>query len=511
MRLPVRRDDAPAREDGFTLVEMVVSVAVIGVLFLAVSVMLDSGLRALGAAKARARGNDIATAGIEDLQRYGFNSLGLCSPPTGTPPAGLSEWVQLTTCGSANFEEPCNDPVGGVPLAEYTCRRNNIDYTVKRHVAWVDALRTTKRLAVFVEWDDAVGRHQVSQQSSLRAPDQAAITGLAPPRFSSAPTAVPSATPLLLTDARRLATGYSMTLTANTQNLNTSATTMLTSAVPTHQPNQIIDITVANGGSPFPTYNGFPVTIAGESFTVLAGANTNNWRVLASGTSSIPSNTPVTFAGDRVYATVQTIGSNNSPEAHTVFLSSANGTSWARTLDHTSTLQFGAGRQYVSFGILRASDGKTTSAFASTTLRFCPSTDAACTDVTEPSVAETSVPGTVTLGSSGELLSDVVVRARTVNVTNVDTVTVSFLTQAGSLTVVLTQDPAFGPCPGPDTATAGVECRWIGTISMASGYRFSTGSQPFYFGAQQVLDTATPGSIDQGSTGAAVSTDVVFQ
>ena len=50
------------------------------------------------------------------------------------------------------------------------------------------------RLAVVVDWVDSAGRHQVSQQSSLRAPDAAAIVGLTPPGFSSAfpPTANPS-------------------------------------------------------------------------------------------------------------------------------------------------------------------------------------------------------------------------------------------------------------------------------------------------------------------------------
>lgn len=520
MMLQVRRERGDAREGGFTLVEMVVTVTVIAVVFTAAAVMLDSGLRALAAAKARARGNDVATQGIEDLQRFGFNSLGLCGAPSGTAPAGLSDTVVLANCPApptpVPYEEPCNGVVGTVPKAEYTCIRNNVTYTVKRYVAWVDTLRTTKRLAVFVEWDDLVGRHQVSQQSSLRAPDQSAITGLAPPKFSSTqpPTATPLATPpatvppLLLTAGKTLEPGYSIKFDATTENLNAPASTTLNSAIPTHVPNQVIDITVATGAG-FPGYNGFPVTIGTESFTVLSGAGTNSWRVLATGTTNHPAPTPVNFAGDRVYATIQTIGSNNSPQASTVFLDSVDGVNWSATLGSTSTFQFGAGSQYVPFGILRASDGKSTSAFADPALTFCPSSAPDCAGLSLPSVTITQAPTFVDIGASGELVADVVLKVDTTNITNVDTVTVAFLTQAGSVSVVLTQDPGAAACPAPDVAPP-VLCSWIGTISMATGYRFATGTQSFYFGAAQVLDSVNPATVDKGSTGVAVSPLVPF-
>ncbi|MDQ3756456.1 MAG: prepilin-type N-terminal cleavage/methylation domain-containing protein, partial [Actinomycetota bacterium] len=238
MRLPVRREGAAAREDGFTLVEMVVTVTVIAVLFLAVAVMLDSGLRALSVAKARARGNDIATAGIEDLQRYSFNNLALCHAPTGTPPAGLESTVKLAVCPvetagtleqAAEYEDPCNDPAGSIPRREYTCRRNNVEYSVKRHIAWVDAVQTTKRLAVFVEWTDAAGNHRVAQQSSLRAPDQSAITGLAPPKFTGTGPVVSAPNPVAVTATNTLASTISFT--ATTENLSPPASSFLAPGV----------------------------------------------------------------------------------------------------------------------------------------------------------------------------------------------------------------------------------------------------------------------------------------
>lgn len=522
MELRVRRDDPVAREEGFTLVEMVVTVTVIAALFLAVAVMLDSSLRALAAAKARARGNDVATAGIEDLQRYSFNSLGLCTPPSGTAPSGLESWVQLTNCATPDFENPCNDPTGNIPLAEYTCQRNNVSYQVKRYVAWADPLQTTKRLAVYVEWTDLAGNHQVSQQSSLRAPDQSAITGLTPPKFlSPAPSATPLTNGAVSSPARLLleadgtpAAGQSVKFTARTSNLNKPATGSLVGTIPAHSPNQSFDITVSNGAA-FPHYNGFSVSIDTESFRVVGGAGTDSWRVTATGTAT-HTNSPILFGGDRVYAVVQTIGDNGSPESKTVFLNPVGAgieiADWEVTvpnaLDPAANYRFGVGTQYVSFSILRAADGKTSSVFASNILESCPASTGTCAGVPAPTITTQVVPtGTVSITASGALVNDVALRVKTTNITSADTVTVSFLTQAGTLTVVLTPVSA-STCP-PTATTVDLPCEWVGTIARSAGYRFSSGTQPLYFAAQQVVD-ADPLTIDNGSTGVLVHNSVTF-
>ncbi|HEX2040136.1 MAG TPA: prepilin-type N-terminal cleavage/methylation domain-containing protein [Acidimicrobiales bacterium] len=530
MTLRARREAAPARDEGFTLVEMVVTVTVIAVLFLAVAVMLDSSLRALGAAKARARGNDIATQGIEDLQRFSFNNLALCHPPSGTTPAGLETWVTLPVCPTpddpteqqAAYEDPCNEPAGNIPRREYTCRRNNIDYTVKRYIAWVDSVRTTKRLAVFVEWTDAVGRHQVSQQSSLRAPDQSAITGLAPPKFSSAlpPTVTSSAAPspqstLNVTVSATNALVGDLRFRATTENLSRPATAQLTTPIGAHAKNQILDIAVSAGNT-FPNYNGFPIIIENESFTVVSGAGTNNWRVLAGGTDPHGAGLQVKFVGDQVFATMHTIGSNDYPQTSTVSLVATDwtATSWDATVTAADGFRFGAGSQYVSFGILRAADGKRTAAFAQTRLELCME-GTSCAAVDRPTIQTTSVTaqpavGYVPLTSGGELVNDLTVKARTVNVSDLDTVSVNFLTQAGSITVTLTPDPSGTACPAGTNTTPGVACDWIGTLSKDRGYRFSAGTQKLYFAALQVLDM-DPATIDNGSTASAESAALEFR
>jgi prepilin-type N-terminal cleavage/methylation domain-containing protein len=504
MRNLLRRDEAQAPEGGFTLVEMVVAISVLAVVILSVSGLLESGLKGLAAAKARARGNEFATQGIEDLQRISFNNLGLCSAPTGTPPPGLEINVALNCGSSPTFQNPCNTTTTGTnPAAEYTCVTNNITYTVKRYVAWVDALRTTKRLAVFVEWSDLVGNHRVSQQSSLRAPDQSAITGLAPPTFSSTPTL--STTTLQVDDTGRLTSSSQVQFTALTSSLSKAATTTLLTNIPVHQRNDNLDILVSAGG-PFPPYNGFSVTIDSEVFRVIGGAGTNAWTVVADGTAA-HAGSPVKFSGDQIFANVQTIAGNGSPQTSTVFLTAGSTPSqvWTGNLDTntpsaTAPFRFGIGKQYVSFGILRAADGKSTSAFASGPLQICPASGCAVTpSPTSPSFVSASATTTATLGSSGVLSADITVSATTRNITSVDSVTMSFLTQAGSKMTALSLK-AGTTCPTSASAVAGVECQWVGVIDKEDGHRFNPGTLTLYVTAQQVDDNVNPGTIDNGET-----------
>ena len=160
------------------------------IIFVALAYGMAASLRTLGAAKARVQGNQIATQAIEDLQRFSFNALGECAYPTGmTAPANLTTMAQPANNGCSNspaLEEPCTPTVGTVPLAQYTCSRYGLTYTVYRFVAWGDAPSdTVKRMGVVVTWSDRVGTHQVAQQSSLRAPDPRATLGSTPPQLSS--------------------------------------------------------------------------------------------------------------------------------------------------------------------------------------------------------------------------------------------------------------------------------------------------------------------------------------
>jgi prepilin-type N-terminal cleavage/methylation domain-containing protein len=515
-KLRRRPEHNSAREAGFTLIEMVISVSVLAMMVLAVSGVLNSGLRALSAAKARARANQVASEAIEELQRFSYDNLGHCDTPTGTIPDGLTSLVPLNCPGSPAFVHPCQAPgtTGTIPRGEYKCTSNNVEYTVKRYIAYADGLQATKRLAVFVEWQDLAGRHQVSQQSSLRAPDQAGITGLAPPTFVNSPTADPSQSPLLLDDSRRLVSSSQLSLYAKTSELRLSASGSLSSPIPAHESGAHVTITVA-GAASFPPYNGFPVTITGnngqtETFTVLSGAGTSTWTVQGRGNATFSIGASISFAGDRVVAILRTIGSNGSPQTSTVFLASTDGREWRHNLTRNShpDFAFGEGAQHVVFGISRAADGKTSGAFANTTPRFCPAVGG-CSPLSQPELSVLVPPQSVALGSAGELVNDINVEVRTMKVSSVDTVTLSFLTRSGNMTVALKLKTGT-TCPGPDTATPNDPCQWVATVSKAEGHRFPTGPQHLYFAAYQVVDTVNPLTIDKGSTGVAVVQNVQF-
>src|SRR5436190_7332102 len=198
---PGHRDASTrAPEDGFTLIEVIVAFGLAAMVFTALAFALAGGLKAVRVAKDRTRGNELATAAIEDLQRFDYDHLGLCPASGGsgvTDPGtqafqGLSP-VTLNCSSSVVLEEPCTPTVGQVPKASYSCSIEHITYTVQRYVVWGDANQTKKRLAVFVNWADVVGNHQVSQQSSLRSPVQGSVIGLSPPAFvsfSASPTSI---------------------------------------------------------------------------------------------------------------------------------------------------------------------------------------------------------------------------------------------------------------------------------------------------------------------------------
>ena len=187
MTLRVWADRRRSEESGFTVVEIVVALGITAIAFTALAALLLTSLKALAIQKARTQGNEIATQGIEDLQRLRYNNLGLCGTPSAPVPADLGDTVMLPNCSGAVRYAPCGGtPVeGAVPAEEYTCTRVGIAFKVRRFVAYGDIAHTQKRLAVFVKWTDSVGDHEVSQQSSLRIPNRSAVIGVAPPSIQA--------------------------------------------------------------------------------------------------------------------------------------------------------------------------------------------------------------------------------------------------------------------------------------------------------------------------------------
>ena len=429
--------------------------------FAALLGLLAAGLRTIAVQKARTQGNEVATMAMEDLQRFSFNNLLECNPPA-NPPAGFASSV-LGNCSASPlpYEQPgdgtagCPNtmPVTSSPVMKetYTCNRLNLTYTVRRYIAWADPGQTTKRLAVFVDWTDRVGQHEVSQQSSLRAPDRDAIIGLSPPAITAANATV--------------------SCTANCVPAGTSG-----------------------------------VMITGNQGTMMTGNSI-----------SLTATTQNMAVGDDVFVTLRTLDSSGNPQSSPIQLTSSDGNSWTATMTPTapSAFTYDAGQQFVTVTAERAGDGKSAGALAQVNgtsganLSFCPS-GSACSMSWLPNfmanqTSITSSSGTFALQPNGGLPGDLTVTAQTQNLTPSDTVTVSFPTQGGSIAVSLTEDPTLPQNSACTTSSSTPVCVWSGKILQSSGYKFVAGSTPFYLIGQQII-SSSGGSVDKGSTGAAIYT-----
>jgi prepilin-type N-terminal cleavage/methylation domain-containing protein len=369
----MQRVHAEAREGGFTLIELVVVLTISSFAFLALATMLGGSMKALSVGKTRSQANELATQGIEDLQRLEFNDLGVCTgaadpaPPLPASLSGLTS-VQLPNCtaGTVIYEQPCTPPSGtlatlAVPKQRYSCVKNNVTYTVDRYIMWADAAHTGKRLAVLVSWTDGVGGHQVAQESSLRSPEAASVIGIQPPQLVSVSVNAPN--PATIQADGTLSS--TLTFSATTTGITASDKVYVTLDTLVTQP----DGTVA----------------------------------------AIPTQFPLT---------------------------TANGTNWTTALPNGTPPIFGAGRQFATFTTVRSSsDGKANSRVASTTLSFCPGTG--CPPNMPSIASASASPLAIDIGSGGVLQSTFTLSASTTNLTTESTVSAIIQTQTGAATLQL--------------------------------------------------------------------------
>lgn len=403
-------------EHGFTLVEVVIAIAVSALILLALGVTLGGALKGLGAQKNRVRANDVAAAAIEDLQRLDYGQLGHCAStsPAPTPfPAGIrsSDIVYLESthpaCGNP-VAEPCT-PTSGTGLEpSYSCQPEGraVVYDVRRFVVWNDPGRSEKRVAVYVDWDDSVGSHNLVQQSVLKPPVERRPEGSVPPSFTSTGVSLSSALPVETVNG--IPSGSeSVTFTATTTGLTLPGdkvyVTLLTST--------------ADGGS-------------GRGGIALSSTDGLTWQGTLNATSA-------TNAG----------------------------------------ILLGKGSQHPVFTAERRADGRVSSKVAPTLLRFCPVTPdpdtVGCAATDMPTIGTASVPTaptTATQPGGKALTNDPQVRASTTNLVPGESVSFTVVTTAGAVQVPMT---AGAGC----TASS---CTWTGTLSRASGYLFPAGVQTIY-------------------------------
>lgn len=430
-------------QDGFTLIEMVVTIGLAAFVFAILAGVLTASVRTIAVQKGRTRANEIATQAIEDLQRYEFGSLGTCpASSASSPPAGMTDVVTLPNCPGAvtnAFGDPCATTAPAVtnnaliPKGVYSCARTGTDpvrYSVRRYIAWADPGHTAKRLAVFVDWTDQAGNHQVSQQSSLRAPDSGAAIGLGPPSLTNPSIVVVSA------DSDTI-----VNLTADPGQLQATERIQF-------------DVTSLNNsaGSPPP---------------------------------------------DSVFVSFRTLDSTNGfvPTERTLFLSPvqlAGSWRWRGELTAASGYFFGAGTQVFTFGIVRSTDGKSNAVIGSTAVSLCPNGN--CAGLTIPTFGSTNPSPLVAdvAPGAGFLEGDVVFTIPTTHVTAGGTVTLTIPTTTGTVSLLANHNDT---CLLAGTTTS---CTWTVNVPRAAGYTFeSTSPQTWYLTASQLVGSTTE---ERGST-----------
>jgi prepilin-type N-terminal cleavage/methylation domain-containing protein len=176
-----------ATEGGFTIIELVVSMALLSIVAAPLASVFWSAIRTAGAAAHRTDGSSIASREIEGMRavpyaQVGFYddqgagsafeghqtvSLGTTSPATGA----LIPQMQPNTPdpNAAAGYAPDPDPTNASPIVQ-----GGVVYTVARYVVWESAQDTSttytkayKRLTVIVTWTDRAGAHVVRQDSLL--------------------------------------------------------------------------------------------------------------------------------------------------------------------------------------------------------------------------------------------------------------------------------------------------------------------------------------------------------
>lgn len=199
-----KRDERPpltdenVSESGFTIIELVVSLAILAIIVAPMASVFWAAIRTAGSAAHRTDGSSIASREIEGMRAVpyaqvgfyadqpgfastfeGFTtvSLGPSSPATG---ALIPQMQPLTPDPSAATTfAPDPNPANASPIMQ-----GGVKFTVTRNIVWTDAkdASTTftgayKRLTVVVTWTDGAGAHTVRQDSLLYPGGQGQYAG----------------------------------------------------------------------------------------------------------------------------------------------------------------------------------------------------------------------------------------------------------------------------------------------------------------------------------------------
>lgn len=155
--------DRPS-DDGFTLIEVVVSLTLVALLMTGMAGMFYSAMRVAATANRRTEATSIATRELEAMRALPYPTLGFYTDQSPSD-AGMGTNVILGTTAP-----------GDVLLAPTgTAKPGPTTFSINRHVVWADGKTPSnasltsayKRTRVTVSWSDPSGSHVVRQDSAV--------------------------------------------------------------------------------------------------------------------------------------------------------------------------------------------------------------------------------------------------------------------------------------------------------------------------------------------------------
>jgi prepilin-type N-terminal cleavage/methylation domain-containing protein len=208
-------------ESGFTMIELVVSMALLAIVAAPLAGVFWSAIRTAGSAAHRTDGSSVASREIEGLRAVPYAQVGFYNDQTGYTATTLDGLTTVslgaTSPSGVGATPPQMQPVTPDPSAAagyapdpVATNANpiilgNVVYNVWRYIGWSDAKDASnnysqayKKLTVVVKWKDQAGSHTVRQDSLLYPGGLGAYAGAGPVvTTTTVPTLFAPAAPLL--------------------------------------------------------------------------------------------------------------------------------------------------------------------------------------------------------------------------------------------------------------------------------------------------------------------------
>lgn len=325
-------------EEGFTLLEMMVTVTILASVFLALSYVMFGSLNALGASRQRSVFVEVANKEMELLRSLPYKDVGVKSTDlatySGSPPRHENRDAVVidVTAYPATLAPPAVSVVTTSSL-----RGISLPYMVRRWVTWTDpaggATHKLKRLHVQLEWTENARTQRRLELTSVLFPGNVGVSG-----SNTNPTASFTFTPA--TGIVAGTTSVTFTATATDPDPGPSfsylwnfgdggtgsgATVTHVFTSPGNPWSVVLVASDGQGGSSVVTQ---PVIVAAPaaanvaptsaSFTATPTSGTGPLTVNVSGTATDPDNTPsqLTYHWDFGDGTVLTTSSNAVPHTY---------------------------------------------------------------------------------------------------------------------------------------------------------------------------------------------------